>query len=150
MGLSRRYKLNQPGVNYQILDEEAVIVHLETGTYYSLDLVGTFIWAHLMEGASAQQILQDLYVCYEEIPQTVEQEILAFIRQLEEEKLIVQQKEIELTFNFSSPSPAFESAKGLFVTPCLNKYTEMQELLLLDPLFESETQSMLNLAFSSF
>ncbi|CCB86988.1 MULTISPECIES: PqqD family protein [Parachlamydia] len=150
MHLSRRFKLNKPFVTYQILAEEIVIVHLETGTYYSLDYVGTFIWNGLMNGYPTQQILEDIYTHYEEVPETTEKEIIAFVLQLQEEKLIVQQKEIELTFNFYHPYSQPLSIKSPFVSPCLNKYTEMQELLLLDPLFESEAQTMLNLAFSSF
>jgi len=140
MNLLSRFKPNTHSITYQALADEMVIVYLETGIYYSLESVGTLIWNELTAGSSMKKVMEELCLRFDELPEEIEKSLKGFITQLQEEKLITPQKEVELTFSFfHPPSKHFCYAKAPYIHPYLNKYTEMQELLLLDP---SENEGM--------
>ena len=42
--MAEYYKINSEEVTYKIIDNQAVILNLKTGNYYSLNETGTFIW----------------------------------------------------------------------------------------------------------
>ena len=44
-----------PNATFQVVADEAILIHLHTGTYYSLNEVGTVFW-QLLDG---QRTLQD-------------------------------------------------------------------------------------------
>lgn len=139
MNLLGRFKPNTPSITYQALADEMVIVYLETGIYYSLEPIGAFIWNEMTSGSSMQKIMEELCQRYEELPGEIEKSLKSFVTQLQEENLIIPLKEVELTFSFLHTPPChFSYTKTPYIHPYLSKYTEMQELLLLDPLAESE------------
>jgi outer membrane protein assembly factor BamB len=133
--LGRFFRINSPPVVAETLDGEATIVDLESGTYYALNESGTFVWEELGRGTERDSIpaaLADRYgLGKDEAGEAVE----ALVSELLERKLI-------------SPLPdgdapvtngAAASAAGIgrsYSTPKLSAYTDMQELLLLDPVHE--------------
>ena len=64
--------------------------------------------------------------------------IAAFIAQLESEKLVASDSGESITAAADSHDQA--SYPDVFVAPVLNKYTDMQDLLLLDPIHETDAQ----------
>lgn len=143
MNLSRRFKLNAPSVSYKGLSDETVIVNQNTGIYYSLDIVGSFIWNILLQGVSLEEILNQVKQKFEADPRIIEKDIWNFVSQLVDENLIKRLAEVELTFSFFENPQTSTQTKSPYIAPCLNKYTEMQELLLLDPLFEEFDPNLL-------
>lgn len=143
MNLSRRFKLNTPSVSYKGLSDEIVIVNQNTGIYYSLDIVGSFIWNILLQGVSLEEILKQVKQKFEADPRVIDKDIWNFVSQLVDENLIKRLAEVELTFSFFEPPQTSIQTKSSYIAPCLNKYTEMQELLLLDPLFEEFDPNLL-------
>lgn len=45
--MAEYYKINSEEITYRIIDREAIILNLKTGSYYSLNETGTFIWGLL-------------------------------------------------------------------------------------------------------
>ena len=41
---NQRFRVNTPTVTHETIDGEAVIINLDSGNYYSLVEVGSFIW----------------------------------------------------------------------------------------------------------
>ena len=70
------------------LGEETVILHLGSGTYFGLDAVGTRVWELLREGATPQTICATLREEFEGTGETLETDILGFLGQLAENRLI--------------------------------------------------------------
>lgn len=69
-------------------DTEAVLLHLDTKRYYTLNETGTCIWELLQQGRSAQEIaqaLQDNYAITDEEALPV---MLAFVDELQQEGLV--------------------------------------------------------------
>lgn len=61
-----RSKLSVPdGVVSAALEDESVLLNIETGMYYGLDAVGTRIWELIESGASHAELLSQLLEEYE-------------------------------------------------------------------------------------
>lgn len=134
-----RFRINAPKVIYETIDGEAVIINLDTGCYYSLDKVGADIWGFIEKGVSVEEIKEDLVHRYDGSPTDIESAITRLIANLESENLILPisakasgiENPSELPLDIG---PVIEKIQ--FEAPTLQKYTDMQDLLLLDPIHE--------------
>ena len=70
------------------LGDETVLLHLGSGTYFGLDAVGTRVWELLREGASPEAICETLRSEYSDAGEALEADILGFLGQLADNKLI--------------------------------------------------------------
>jgi predicted Rdx family selenoprotein len=130
-----RYRVNTPGVILETFADEVVIVNLESGNYFSIDKTGAEIWALLAEGASLPEIVSQLGRRYAAPQADIERALQAWMEQLLAEALLVP------SAGGAAPDRAaiatLAPAERLpFEPPALQKYTDMQELLLLDPIHE--------------
>jgi hypothetical protein len=126
-----RYKLNQPDVVQETVEGETLIVHTRSGAYYNLEGCGTLVWNSLLAGHSLAQI-GDFFECSDEAGRSSIRSALAvFVEALLAEQLILpadgEAKQI--------PGGA-QTQKPVFVAPELRKFTDMEELLLVDPIHE--------------
>jgi hypothetical protein len=71
-----------PDVIFRVLDDEAVLLNLKTGTYFGLDAVGTRIWQLLTEHRSLARVLDLLLEEYDVDRGPLEQDLLALVDQL--------------------------------------------------------------------
>jgi outer membrane protein assembly factor BamB len=131
----QRYRINSPHVVAETLDGEATIVDLENGTYYALNESGSFIWERLTRGSEPTDVAAGLASTYELDPERATEAVEELLVELSEHGLIVPASNGS---NGSTPvavngAPA---AGGAYAAPQLSTYTDMQELLLLDPIHE--------------
>jgi hypothetical protein len=139
-----RYRVNRPDVILEDFDDEFVIVNLASGNYYSIDAIGAEIWAMVQQGSTTAEIATGLSKKYDGAEQVIETAVIRFIKEILSENLIVPDTAI------SAAIPAQEdpgsAARRPFVAPILNKYTDMKELLLLDPIHEVDETGWPNVA----
>jgi hypothetical protein len=76
------------GIVYRDLQGEAVLLNLNTGTYFGLDPVGTRIWNLLQEQRSLQQILDCLLQEYDVTEAQCREDLLNLIGQMQEKGLV--------------------------------------------------------------
>jgi hypothetical protein len=126
-----RYRVNQPYVISETIEGETIVIHLTTGTYYSLQGTGAEVWESIAGAASAAEIAGDLAARYGIDPAEAEAAVTAVLGDLQAEDLIAPS---EATARTASSSAA--PTGGAFVAPTLSKYTDMQDLVLLDPVHE--------------
>lgn len=135
------FQINSPQVIREFFDDEAVIVNLELGIYYSLDSIGAIVWGLIEQGASNTQIVEKLSQTFKQPPNNIEKDIEEFIDLLLKEELVATTDNASLT--------SFDSInidnKLTYSKPTLNKYTDMQELLLLDPIHEVDEEGWPNI-----
>ncbi len=140
MDQSTRFKTNHAQIIQETFDDEVVIVNLSAGTYYSLGGAGTDIWNLALNGASVQQIATQLTALYEAERDEIQRETDAFLQKLQDEELLSQVAASEndsLDDNIEySKSEESVQKRGAFVRPQLQKFTDMQALLMLDPIHE--------------
>ena len=71
------------------LQDETVILHLGSGTYFGLDAVGTVIWEQLQNSQSPEAICAHLRATFPDAPDTLEQDVSSFLQDLLTHELIV-------------------------------------------------------------
>jgi len=137
MDIKLRFKVNRPQVVHETFEDEAVIINLETGNYFSFDNTARMIWDLIGNGASGDEIAASLAEYYRGNKQEIENAVAAFIAELEKEKLIAPlegEAGFEATRANLQVKP--DAQKVDFKAPVIQKYTDMQELLLLDPIHD--------------
>jgi Coenzyme PQQ synthesis protein D (PqqD) len=71
------------------LDEgEAVLLHLDSKIYYSLNLTGERIWRGLKEGQTLKEISQHLAEDFEVDTETADRSVLELVNELIQQKLV--------------------------------------------------------------
>jgi hypothetical protein len=133
--MDRLFKPNAPAVVSEIIDGEAVIMHLRSGNYYSIEHVGSEIWACLDLGLSRCQILDSLASRYPVAPAALAAALDSFLAELVAQDLV---REVDgETANSIPAEPApINGAARPFAAPVLNIYSDMKDLLLLDPIHD--------------
>jgi Coenzyme PQQ synthesis protein D (PqqD) len=127
--VSERYHVNSEEVTSKIVDGEAIIINLSNGAYYSLAGSGALAWALLQRGSSAEEIAADLAARYDADSADVDTDVRRLLETLAEERLVVAGEP-------AGTPPALEAdvaAGGTYEAPQLEKYSDMSDLLALDP-----------------
>jgi coenzyme PQQ synthesis protein D (PqqD) len=133
---NQRFRINTPTVTHETIDGEAVIINLDSGNYYSLVEVGSFIWGLIENGASVSEVQNLVLQAYDGNATEVERGLQELLTQLQQENLIVPVDGAE-TFDPDQVLPSNNGhEKPSFNPPVLHKYSDMQELLLLDPIHD--------------
>ena len=134
---NQRFRVNSPTVTHEIIDGEAVIINLDTGNYYSLVDVGSFIWSLVEKGASASDVQNGVLQTYQGDAQEIDRGVQELLSQLHQENLIVPVDAAAEPFDLAQAMPSTNGhEKPSFNPPALHKYSDMQELLLLDPIHD--------------
>lgn len=133
------FKVNFPNITHETIDGEVVIVDLNTGNYYSMDKAGAVIWNLIDEGLSIHEIIAKLSAHYDGGGEGIEKSVYELLKELQEENLITpngqREKERQNAQEYLGKQNSLAS-KTRFDTPILQKYSDMQDLLLLDPIHE--------------
>ena len=133
-------RVNEPKVVAEAIDGEVVIINLETGSYYSTDKVGAEIW-NALDGSTPAEIAVELASRYAAADGEIEEAVVDFAAQLRDEELISVIEE-----EAARPEPSAATSLGgavalSFSRPDLQKYEDMQDLLLADPIHDFEDTS---------
>ena len=131
-----RFKIRTPLTIHETVEGEVVMVNLETGNYYSLVGSDARIWASIERTATIAEIVADLRASFDAIADGVEDGVRSFLDELTREGLIVPMDgESEGCAELPLPMAA---GRQPFEPPVLQKFTDMRELILLDPVHEVE------------
>jgi len=116
----------------EVFGDEVVIVNLDSGIYYSLRNTAAQIWIRLQNQYSPDEILNDLNIMYSQNETGIQKDLENFINRLITEKLVTETAE-----NDHQPLPApVPNGKPVFKTPVVEIYSDMQDILLLDPVHD--------------
>lgn len=133
---NQRFRVNTPTVTHETIDGEAVIINLDSGNYYSLVDVGSFIWELVEKGASASELHELVLQTYQGNATDVDRGVQELLAQLQQENLIVPVDGAG-AFDLTEVLPSNNGhERPSFNPPLLHKYSDMQELLLLDPIHD--------------
>jgi hypothetical protein len=132
---------NSPGVISEVLDGEAIIVNLETGAYYSLEGAGAEVWTAAESGATLETVIARVAAGFSSEPTEIAAGVTALVEELIDEGLLVADGAPEDSTELAPPAAAAtQTDLPPFVRPVLQKYTDMADLLLLDPIHEVDEQ----------
>ena len=144
MNTNSLVRINLQKIVHETIDGETVILNLDTGSYYSLVGTGVCIWSFIEEGITVKDITEKIRCSYECEGLDIEAGVAEFISELLKESITV----IDPTDKSGSVQSSFEQEekdisrkKQNFDAPVLNKYSDMQDLLLLDPIHEVDEKA---------
>lgn len=131
------YKINIDAIAHETIDNEVVMVNLKNGSYYSLDKVGAAVWNYIDKGISQKRIVGLITNQYFGENSKIEVSIAKLFAELKKEELIILSDSVNN--NTTDKDISFDSLeieKKHFEKPVLQKFTDMQDLLLLDPIHD--------------
>jgi hypothetical protein len=117
-------------VIHERFGDETVIVKLDLGRYYNLQGSAEAIWTLASSGFSRERILDTMINTFSGEHAEIVKTTASFLDELVAEELL------EPADSFLPEVAAPEVDGGVFVKPHLQKYTDMEELLQLDPIHQ--------------
>lgn len=128
--MPRFLKPNTAEVAAKDVDGEAVLINLTNGMYYSMDLVGGFIWSLIEGGYELAAIADAVAERYDIAGDVAKKDVEELARQLLDEKLALP-GEGKAT---NGPIEAKDAPEPqAYAAPELNKFDDMVDLFALDP-----------------
>lgn len=135
-------RVNEPDVVFQLFPDEVVILNLRVGAYYTTNNVGADMFGIMAAGASLEEALTLLLDRWENPANDMESNLAAFVGMLLQVGILVEQDQPSTAAGlFPARNP-----KLLPELPHLETHTDMQELLLLDPVHDVNEQGWPNKA----
>ena len=136
MSAHSAYRLSCPSVIHETMGDEVVVINLDSGRYYSLEGAGAALWEALVAGAPLEAVSEAVEARFAGERAEIDSAVAAVVAELEAEGLIGQ-----AAANGAAPAPSPNvGERPPFVAPVLQKYTDMEALLLLDPIHEVDEQ----------
>ena len=133
-----RFKINKPTIIYEDFDGEVVIINLDTGSYYSLERAGAAVWNLLEDTTTEKALVREMMQRYAGNHGEIEMAVGRFLADLRQESLIVSatDKEVENAEVLAENGHRLNMPKLTLDGLIVRKYTDMEELLLLDPIHQ--------------
>jgi hypothetical protein len=134
-------RVRTPHVIHETIDGEVIVIDLSSGTYYSLRGSAAEVWELIQvpEGVRAGSVVDVLASRFGVPLADVQTALELFLEDLRDEGLVVWE---EAADDGTDPGSAVPGARlqpngsGSFEAPRLEKFTDMQDLVLLDPVHE--------------
>lgn len=144
MSSDQRFCVNTPTVVSEEIDGEVVILHLGSGNYYNTEKMGSLLWGWVESGRSVGEMIERLAEqSREDDPAFIASSVNAFFAELEEHELIVPSDASASADNEADESAAATDGPAAmpFEAPVLNCYSDMKDLLLLDPIHQVDERT---------
>lgn len=133
--LDDRYALREPEVALEAFDGEAILIDFRSGSYYSLSPLASEIVMGLGAHRSPQELTSSIEARYPDAGERVSADLCGLVQRLLEDGVIV-----PAPTNAEAPAeaPASESPPpaGDYQPPEVERFEDMQEMLLLDPIHD--------------
>lgn len=117
------------------MDGEVVAIHLGTGIYYSLRGPAALVWQGLTRPNDAAGLARALAGQFEVGEEQAGKDAETFAQQLLQEQLV-----IAVETAVSGELAAAAGARRAYTVPQLERYADLQDLLLLDPIHDVGAQ----------
>lgn len=133
MGTKGRLVVNtEDQIVSEAFDDEAIIMRLSDGAYFSIDTIGSLVWRKIQQGTTVTEIVRAVVRHYDVSPKDAERDIEHLVEELVRERLISISKD-RYQPQAEADQAIFE--KHPYKSPKLEVYNDMQDLLALDPPF---------------
>lgn len=124
------YHIPQSEVSAEVFDQEVLVIHLASGHYHSFREAGVHLWKLLTDGHSVATAAAAVAAATGAPEADVLADARAFVDVALTHGLLV------ATESPDAPVPNVPLPAGPYVSPVLEHYSDMQELLLIDPVHE--------------
>ncbi len=129
----QRFRIG-PEIVHETVDGEVIAIDLDNGSYYSLAGSGPLVWELLAVGAGEAELREALAAKFGDVD-AIAGDISALLDQLRESGLIVEAEGEEGVVIGAAEA----GDVGTYETPRFERYTDMKDYFLLDPIHEVDT-----------
>ena len=138
------YVIRGHQVNHERLDDEVIAIDLERGSYYAMLGPAADIWSSIVGGASTAQTCRVLAERYGADLDLVQPDVESFVQNLAGEGLIIPRPALTEAQN-GAVETSGDGAMGVlpdlvapvrWTKPELERYDDMADLVLLDPIHD--------------
>jgi hypothetical protein len=135
---SKYLQVNTQKILFEEFEDEIVLVNTDSGFYYSLSGSGTRILRLLQSGCPAEKLA--VILAGRAVNDSISREIESFVARLAEEEIIVPRQIVDLhpaeTYSIDAAQPVSEG----FERPVLERFDDVSELLLIDPVHQVDQE----------
>lgn len=132
-----KYKVSS-SISSERLNGEIIIISFDSGDYFSCFGTASDILTLINQGANIDQIFETLSIYFKET--SVEDQVLSFIKSCLNEKIIVE-SDAKSGTDFNLPN---DYDRSKWNEPILEKFSEYNDLLLIDPVHDSSLEGWPN------
>jgi hypothetical protein len=133
-----RYRVNSPQVIAETLGDETIIVNLATGHYFNLQQTAVQVWEGLSRQESVPTIVRDLQARYDAADGEIESAVAQLVSDFQAADLIVPEEGDGAPVE--APTAPTAGERQPFVAPTFATFTDMQDIILLDPVHEVDAR----------
>jgi hypothetical protein len=139
------FRVNEPSVIYQAFDQEVVAVNLNTGSYHTLPGIAGEVFVMLgSTGGSAPELAAELATRYEIAAGVIEKDLETFFHDLQEQAMIVALDRPSIVRERAAERS--EAQRTPYSAPTLESFSDLEGLVLIDPIHEVGAAGWPNLA----
>jgi len=127
----------EPWMTHERLDDQVMMINLETGAYFALERPAADCWTALTAGAGFDGIVAEVVTHFDVAPAQAEADVESFLGSLLDEGIV------RWSADHPSERPADPSPPGAppaerlaYRPPQIEKHDDLEELLLLDPIHD--------------
>ena len=134
---SKYVRIDPRQVVYDIFENEILAINLETGAYYSMTGPSCRLWLLVNDGLAVSDIVDRFIAWHDDSPEAIAAAVHGFLARLSAEQLIVGADGAEPAAAAEPPPPPAVARTPLPAFE-MKAFTDMQDLLLLDPIHDVE------------
>ncbi len=131
-----RLSHNDASVVFERFGDEVVAIHLGTGRYYSLPAIAGEAFLLIAKSPTVAELAETLSATYDAPPQVIANDLDAFLTQLRDESLIVDEK-YATSHNLDTPATPTEPRRP-YTPPAVHSHRDLENLFLVDPIHETD------------
>lgn len=129
--------VNRPRVIHETIDGETIVIHMGSGTYYSLVDASAIVWELIEQQTTVEAIVDALARRYDAARGDIEAAVTRLVAELRQEDLVAPGAGPTLEVQATASAEASSSApRSPLPALRVEKYTDMQDLVRLDPVHE--------------
>lgn len=127
----QQYRLNAPLAVAEVIDGEAVIMNMDSGHYFSARGLAGVLWEWTIAGHDVDAMAAAVATAWRH--DGIHDDVTAFVASLVSHNLVVP---VTGTIVPLAPIDSTLLTMPQYVTPVVDVFTDMQDLLLLDPIHD--------------
>ena len=122
---------------FESFDDEVIVINMVSGSYFALNAVALRVWEILQQSQTLESVVHSMQSCYQGDIAEIETAVRELIGELESEGLLMQiESDAPDAVAALDENSSHAAELPVFRKPEINKFTDMEELLLLDPIHE--------------
>jgi hypothetical protein len=139
--MALRYRANAPQVISETVGGETIIVNLATGHYFNLQGTAVDVWQAIERGEPLERIVAGLGARYEAADGEIDAAVATLVEELVAAELLAAEDGDGAAEPSAGPVVADgDGAKAPWAAPGFAAFTDMQDIILLDPVHEVDAR----------